>query len=176
MVFNGVFCLCGSPRQIISNASSANTGQLTKRGFLTLPDVLVASGVNHCCTLLFYLCRCNAILKVVYFRQSASVSCFVILCLLPESTLIKMLESTDLLGVSTQHLNRQVNRVMTRSLLRKVCLITTFKSGHYSLLRFLKMPKELTAVFYVTPHRVSNESIIFSPKLKHLFFPLLHYF
>ena len=41
---------------------------------------------------------------------------FVFLCLLPESTLIKMLESMDLLGVSTQHLNRQVNRVMTRLL------------------------------------------------------------
>jgi len=41
---------------------------------------------------------------------------------------------------------------MTRSLLRKVCLITTVKSGHYSLLRLLKMPKELTAIFYVMPH------------------------
>jgi hypothetical protein len=108
--------------------------------------------VNYCCNLLFYLCRCNAILKVLYFRQSAYVSCFVLPCLLPESTPNKMLESMDLLRVSTQHLYRQVNRVMTRSLLRKVCLITTVKSGSYFLLRYLKTPKEHTAIFYVMPH------------------------
>ena len=143
-----------------------NSGQLTKRGFLTLPDVLVTSGVNYCCTLLFYLCRCNAILKVLYFRQSAYVSCFVLPCWQP----VTFCDNTRVWTYWWYPLNILTDKLIglwLGSLLRKVCLITTFKSGHYSLLRLLKMPKELTAVFYVTPHRVSNERIIFSPKLKH---------
>ena len=76
---------------------------------------------------------------------------------------------------------RSVHRVCTRSLLRKVCLHTTIKSEHCLLLTILTMLKEQSAVFYVTPHWVSNWRIIYSlaPKrslLNHLFFPLLHYF
>ena len=56
--------------KILDNSQSVVSSQL--------PDILVASGVNHCCTLLFYLCRCNAILKVLYFQQSAELSCFVV--------------------------------------------------------------------------------------------------
>jgi hypothetical protein len=63
------------------------------------------------------------------------------LCVLLRSSLLiaiatpnKMLESMDLLRVSTQHLNRQVNRVMTRFLLRRICLITTIKSGRFILI------------------------------------------
>jgi hypothetical protein len=91
--------------------------------------------VNYCCTLLFYLCRCNAILKVLYCRHSAYVSCFVLLCLPPSYRLHTKCHATrDLLGVSTQHLYRQVNRVMTRFLLRRICLITTVKSGRFILI------------------------------------------
>ena len=74
-------------------------------------------------------------------------------------------------------LNRQLNRVMTRLLAAEGMSHNDFQKRTFLHLTWISsMSKEHPAVFYVTPHRVSNESIIFSPKLKHLFFTLLHYF
>ena len=87
-----------------------------------------------------------------------------------------MLESMDLLKVSAPTIYRSVHRVYILFLLRKISLYTSIKSEHCLLLTILTMLKEQSAVFYVTPHWVSNERIIFPPKLEHLFFPLLHYF
>jgi hypothetical protein len=107
--------------------------QRLQRGFLTLPDVVVASGVNHC---FIYCFTC-----VIETNPQGCILSTKCLCVLLRSSLLiaiatpnKMLESMDLLRVSTQHLNRQVNRVMTRFLLRRICLITTIKSGRFILI------------------------------------------
>ncbi len=57
-----------------------------------------------------------------------------------------------------------------------MCLYATIKSEHCLLLTILTMLKEQSAVFYVTPHWVSNRRIIYRPELNHLFFTLLDYF
>ena len=68
------------------------------------------------------------------------------LCVLLRSSLLTAVDllcvhlGLDLLRVSTQHLNRQVNRVMTRFLLRRICLITTVKSGSYFLITIPQNP------------------------------------
>jgi hypothetical protein len=81
-----------------------------------------------------------------------------------------------LIRVVAPLLHRPVNRKCTRFSSEKYVYIWLSNNGQFLSLTNFRTPKKQTAVFYVTPHIVSSERIIFSPKLKHWFFPLFHYF
>jgi hypothetical protein len=70
------FLLSGSPR---SSTSKTRFGLMLDNSQAWFPHSARLCGhnlrVNYLRTLLFYLCRCDAILKVLYFRQSAQALC-----------------------------------------------------------------------------------------------------
>lgn len=76
-----------------------------------------------------------------------------LLCLLPEST---PMESTDLLirVAILNTIHRPVNRVCTRSLLRKVCLHTTIKSGYYSRITLISKYLKSIRQYFTSRHSV----------------------
>ena len=89
------------------------------------------SGVNHLYELSFYYY--SAIQSVGFILSTQCSRGYVLLCL-PPSVNVRRQITRDLLEVSTQTLYRPVHRVMTRFLLRRICLITTVKNGHCSLI------------------------------------------
>ena len=101
--------------------STINAGQLTKRGFLTLPDIVVVSGFYHLCIFKPEGRNAHKCSKTNrFYTIDIVLKSYFLLYLLPSSGL------TD--KASSYLLFRQANRICTRFSVRKISLHMSFKT------------------------------------------------
>ena len=102
--------------------------------------------VNYYANLSYFKCRCC--MKFHCFILSAKCQVVITSFSLLTTLILRLL---DLLSVSVHTVYRMVPRVITPFLLRRICLITTVKSGHYFQLTHSQNVKRAYGVFNESP-------------------------